>query len=90
MKLWGYLIFSFFQTCWIFPLVVHWTWGGGFLQNLGFIDHAGSGVVHIVGGTCGLIVILFVGPRLDRFSACRKSEEFRPSNIVIFFLHSSH
>lgn len=47
--------YTFFITAFIYPVVAHWVWGGGFLFCIGFIDFAGSGVVHMVGGVAGLI-----------------------------------
>lgn len=52
----------------LFPIVVSWVWGKGWLYELGFVDYGGSCVVHIVGGTCGLVGSQFLGPRLGFFS----------------------
>lgn len=82
MKLQGYLIFSLFQACWIFPSVVRSAWGGGILADLGYVDHAGGGVVHLLGGICGLTCILFLPPRQGRFDSPERESDFRPNNIV--------
>ena len=52
----------------IYPAVVHWTWGAGWLYEEGYYDFAGSGIVHMVGGTCGLIGAIAAGPRRGRFN----------------------
>jgi len=51
----------------IYPVVVAWTWGGGWLYDMGYIDFAGSSVVHLAGGTASAIIAILVGPRLGRF-----------------------
>jgi Amt family ammonium transporter len=56
-----------FVNAWVYPIVAHWVWGGGFLQQYGVLDFAGSGVVHLTGGTFGLIGALFLKPRKGRF-----------------------
>ena len=62
-KLPAYYLFSALMTAFIYPVVVSWTWGGGWLGAKGFTDFAGSGIVHMVGGVAGLIGALIVGPR---------------------------
>lgn len=69
MPIWGYIIFSMFSAGWIYPVIVHWAWGGGWLQDLGFKDFAGSGVVHVTGGFAGLVATYNIGPRLNRYNA---------------------
>lgn len=58
-----YYVFSFFSTAFLYPVVVSWVWGGGWLQAHGFTDFAGSGVVHMVGGTAGFVGAWMVGAR---------------------------
>lgn len=67
-----YLIISVFMTAVIYPVVGHWAWGGGWLSTLGFVDFAGSGVVHTVGGIAGLIGTLLLGPRIGAFNPASK------------------
>ena len=50
IKLWPFLIFTLILTAFIYPLQASWKWGGGFLDEMGFLDFAGSTVVHSVGG----------------------------------------
>mmetsp|Transcript_4543 Transcript_4543/g.7731 ORF Transcript_4543/g.7731 Transcript_4543/m.7731 type:complete len:142 (+) Transcript_4543:468-893(+) len=59
------------MTGFIYPTIVAWTWGEGWLFKLGFVDFAGSGVVHLTGGIAGLTSAYFCGPRLGRFKPIR-------------------
>lgn len=76
-KFGAYLVYTVFITALIYPIVVHWAWdGNGWLTAFkddpigtnGYIDFAGSGVVHMVGGFAGLMGALIVGPRLGKFT----------------------
>lgn len=67
MKVAGYLIYSAILTGLIYPISGYWKWGGGFLDQWGFMDFAGSAVVHGVGGFAGLAGAIVLGPRLGRF-----------------------
>jgi Amt family ammonium transporter len=51
----------------IYPIAASWTWGDGWLTNMGFIDHAGSGYVHMLSGTIGLLGSILLKPRLGLF-----------------------
>lgn len=62
-----YLLISLCMTALIYPVVGHWAWGGGWLAERGFVDFAGSGVVHAVGGIAGLVGTLLLGPRIGAF-----------------------
>jgi len=75
----GYLVYAFFLSAIIYPVIGHWAWGSfgggvgyggtkGWLEVMGFVDFAGSSVVHGVGGACALAGIIVVGPRLGRFA----------------------
>lgn len=68
----AYLILSFFITGWIYPVIVHWTWGEGWLFQLGYYDFAGSGIVHLTGGMIGLAAAIICGPRLGKFKPIRE------------------
>jgi ammonium transporter, Amt family len=63
----AYLIFSLVITLLIYPVSGHWTWGGGWLSELGFIDFAGSTIVHSVGGWVGLAGAAVLGPRIGKY-----------------------
>ncbi|GAB4458969.1 MAG: ammonium transporter [Armatimonadaceae bacterium] len=63
----SYLVYSAVITAFIYPVVGHWIWGGGWLQTLGMWDFAGSTVVHSTGGWLALAGAIVVGPRLGKF-----------------------
>ncbi|MFP6781135.1 MAG: ammonium transporter [Gammaproteobacteria bacterium] len=67
MKLWAFLTFAVVMTGFIYPLQGYWKWGGGFLDANGFIDFAGSGVVHLTGATAALAGVLFLGARKGKY-----------------------
>ena len=69
MKFTSYLVYSFILSAFIYPIVGHWVWGGGWLADLGFHDFAGSTVVHAVGGVSGLVGAWVLGPRIGKFNA---------------------
>ena len=59
IKLWPFLLFTLILTAIIYPVQASWKWGGGFLDEMGFLDFAGSTVVHSVGGWAALAARLF-------------------------------
>ena len=63
----AFLIFGALLTGIAYPITGHWVWGGGWLSNLGFIDFAGSTVVHSVGGWAALLGSILLGPPLNRY-----------------------
>ncbi len=63
----AYLVFTLAITLIIYPVSGHWTWGGGWLSELGFIDFAGSTIVHSVGAWVGLAGAAVLGPRLGKY-----------------------
>ncbi len=67
IKLWPFLAFVVILTGVIYPLQASWKWGGGFLDNMGFLDFAGSTVVHSVGGWAALAGALILGPRIGKY-----------------------
>ncbi len=64
----SYCIYSGVISAVIYPIEAHWTWGGGWLAQLGFHDFAGSNCIHMVGGICALIGAAILGPRIGKFS----------------------
>ena len=79
-KLQAYLAYSFIVSALIYPIYGHWVWGGlltgtaGWLEGLGALDYAGSGVVHAVGGFVALAGAWVVGPRIGKFINGRPQE----------------
>ena len=67
IKLWPFLIFTIVLTAVIYPLQASWKWGGGFLDEAGFLDFAGSTVVHSVGGWAALTGAIILGPRIGKY-----------------------
>ena len=68
MKLWPFLMFAVVMCGFIYPVQGFWKWGGGFLDEMGFQDFAGSGVVHMTGASAALAGVMLLGPRLGKFS----------------------
>lgn len=67
MKLWAFLIFCVVMTGVIYPVEGYWKWGGGVLDKAGFLDFAGSGVVHLAGASAALAGVLLLGPRKGKY-----------------------
>lgn len=68
IKFQAYLVYTIFISALVYPISGYWKWGGGWLNELGFHDFAGSLVVHSVGGFAGLAGAMLLGPRIGRFS----------------------
>ena len=67
MKLWAFLGFAVVMTGFIYPIQGFWKWGGGFLDANGFLDFAGSGVVHLAGATAAFAGVLLLGARKGKY-----------------------
>ncbi|SFH60027.1 ammonium transporter [Modicisalibacter xianhensis] len=67
MKLWAFLAFAVVMTGVIYPVEGFWTWGGGWLSEVGYSDYAGSGIVHLAGAAAALAGVLVLGPRKDKY-----------------------
>jgi Amt family ammonium transporter len=67
MKLWAFLAFAVVMTGFIYPVQGFWKWGGGFLDALGFLDFAGSGVVHLCGASAAIAGVLLLGARKGKY-----------------------
>ncbi|MGM0525121.1 MAG: ammonium transporter [Pseudomonadota bacterium] len=67
MKLISFLLFSVVLSAVIYPIQGQWSWGGGFLSDWGFIDFAGSGIVHLAGAAAALAGVLLLGPRDGKY-----------------------
>jgi Amt family ammonium transporter len=69
MKLWSFFLFAVVLTGFIYPVQGFWKWGGGFLDQAGFSDFAGSGVVHLCGAAAALAGVLLLGARKGKYGA---------------------
>lgn len=79
----SYLIIAVIVSFFIYPVQAHWIWNSdGWLAQMGFIDFAGSTVVHSVGGWAALAAILIIGPRLGRFDEDAKTSSFEQANLA--------
>ena len=67
MKLWSFLAFAVVMTGFIYPVQGFWKWGGGALDSAGFLDFAGSGLVHLCGATAALAGVILLGPRSGKY-----------------------
>ena len=67
MKLWSFFIFAVVLTGFIYPVQGFWKWGGGFLDAAGFLDFAGSGVVHLCGAAAALAGVILLGARKGKY-----------------------
>ncbi|NGM64050.1 ammonium transporter [Sphingobacterium sp. SGR-19] len=74
IKLGAYLTFTLFYVGVVYPIIGSWKWGGGFLDELGFVDFAGSTLVHSVGGWGALVGIWLLGPRIGKYNNGKTSE----------------
>ncbi len=93
MRYSGYIVSTFFLSAVIYPVFGHWAWGGlggelisggaGWLSSIGFVDFAGSTVVHSVGGYVALACLIVLGPRSGRYSADGKATKIPGSNIPL-------
>ncbi|TCT11688.1 ammonium transporter [Natranaerovirga pectinivora] len=79
----SYLVYSFFITTLIYPIVGHWTWGGGWLSELGFHDFAGSTVVHSVGAWCAFVGASIIGPRIGKYTKDGKSNAIPGHSLTL-------
>ena len=79
----SYLIFSIVITVLIYPISGHWTWGGGWLSQLGFHDFAGSSIVHSVGAWVGLAGAAIIGPRIGKYGKDGKAKAIPGHNLAL-------
>lgn len=79
----SFIIFSFVLTLFIYPVVGHWVWGGGWLADLGFMDFAGDTVVHSVGGWAALAGALILGPRIGKYDKNGKPKAIPGHNMSL-------
>ncbi|WP_257667678.1 ammonium transporter [Parapedobacter tibetensis] len=82
IKLSAYLTFTLVFLSVVYPIIGSWKWGGGFLDELGFYDFAGSTLVHSVGGWGALVGIWLLGPRIGKFNN-GKTKDFPGSSVPL-------
>jgi len=68
IKYLSFIVFSLIMAIFIYPVVGHWIWGGGFLASRGFVDFAGCTQVHSIGGWAALAGVIVLGPRIGKYS----------------------
>ncbi|RQD65554.1 MAG: ammonium transporter [Desulfonatronovibrio sp. MSAO_Bac4] len=83
MKLWAFLLFAVVMTGVLYPVHGYWTWGGGFLDELGFADYAGSGIVHMAGAAAALAGVLLLGPRKGKYGPDGKINAIPGANMPL-------
>jgi Amt family ammonium transporter len=83
MKLWSFLLFAVVMTGFIYPTQGSWSWGGGFLSEAGFVDFAGSGIVHMCGAAAALAGVLLLGPRQGKYGPNGEVNAIQGSNMPL-------
>ena len=83
MKLWSFLLFAVVMTGAIYPYQGSWSWGGGWLSDAGFIDFAGSGIVHMCGAAAALAGVLLLGPRNGKYGPNGEINPIQGSNMPL-------
>jgi Amt family ammonium transporter len=78
IKLWPFFVFAAILSGIIYPIVMGWQWGGGWLAEIGFSDFAGSTLVHSTGGAAALAGAMIIGPRLGRFTKSGSPAPIKP------------
>ncbi len=78
IKLWPFFLFAAILSGIIYPIVMGWQWGGGWLASAGFSDFAGSTLVHSTGGAAALAGAMMLGPRLGRFTKSGQPAPLKP------------
>ena len=86
INLWAFFAFTLVLTGFIYPVVGAWTWGGGWLSELGFTDFAGSTIVHGTGGWAALAGAIVVGSRLGKFRKDGSVKVTPPSSVPVVTL----
>jgi Amt family ammonium transporter len=83
MKLWSFFLFTIVLTGFIYPVQGFWKWGGGWLEQLGFQDFAGSGVVHLCGASAALAGVLLLGARKGKYGAHGRVQAIPGCNLPL-------
>jgi Amt family ammonium transporter len=83
MKLWAFLLFAVVMTSVIYPLQGYWKWGEGFLHEAGFLDFAGSGVVHLCGAAAALAGVILLGARKGKYTSDGRVNAIPGANLPL-------
>ena len=83
MKLLPFFMFAIVLTGVIYPIQGYWNWGEGFLNQMGYLDYAGSGTVHLCGAAAALAVVMVLGPRKGKYSQDGSVNPMPGSNIPL-------
>jgi Amt family ammonium transporter len=83
MKLWSFLVFAVVMTGFIYPIQGFWKWGGGALDEAGFLDFAGSGVVHMCGAAAALAGVILLGARKGKYTSDGKVIAIPGANLPL-------
>lgn len=83
MKLMSFFAFAIVFTAFIYPMQGFWKWGGGFLDELGFLDFAGSGIVHMAGAAAALAGVLLLGARKGKYGPNGESKAIPGANLPL-------
>ena len=67
----------------VYSFLVAWAWGNGWLYQMGYVDFAGSGVVHMTGGIAGFITCIILGPRAGKFKNIREYDDHKHNSISV-------
>ncbi len=86
VKLWSFFVFVAVLTAFIYPVIGSWTWGGGWLSQMGFQDFAGSTIVHSTGGWAALAGAIIVGARHGKYREDGSVKVTAPSNVPVVTL----
>ena len=86
VKMWSFFLFTLILSAFLYPIVGAWTWGGGWLHQMGFQDFAGSTIVHSTGGWAALAGVMVLGPRLGKFRRDGTIRPTPPSNVLVVTL----
>ena len=78
-----YFVYSMLISAFVYPIEGHWSWGGGWLAEMGFHDFAGSTVVHLCGGALALAGAIVLGPRIGKYDKNGKSRAIPGHNLVL-------
>ncbi|NNM58321.1 MAG: hypothetical protein HKM04_00690 [Legionellales bacterium] len=86
LRFWPFLLFSLFYLGLIYPTVAYWTWGSGFLHQVGFIDYGGAAVLHISGAVASIACLVYLGSRKGHYDQNKKLLPQPGANIPLAML----